>query len=88
MVSPVFDAADRWRSLAKKLPDRWAISVQQVHKFARYCAADFFQFAAGFVSHLAVLEPAATVLVDRLQGEQGVPARQGVAMLAGVIGIV
>jgi hypothetical protein len=72
----------------KKTAGSLAISAQQVHQFVRYCAADFFQFAAGFVSQLAVLESAATVLVNRLQGDQSIPARQGVSVLPLVIGIV
>jgi hypothetical protein len=72
----------------RKTAGSLAISAQQVHKFVRYCAADFFQFAAGFVSQLAVLESPAKVLLNRLQGEQGIPSREGVAVLPLVIGIV
>ncbi len=50
--------------------------------------ADGLKLACGLGPDLGVLEPTANRLLNRLQGEQGIPAREAVAVRSLVVGIV
>ena len=64
---------------------RRVASVKQAGQFVRNHGLYFFQADSLQVARIAVLEPPAKVLLYRLQGDQGIAARESITVLPLVI---